>query len=42
LLKKLFKVHLFVQVWNFSLLRSTSPATGCSNPSTAPNAGNVV
>ena len=40
LLKKLFKV--FVQVWNFSPLRSTLPATGCSNPSTTPNAGNIV
>jgi len=28
--------------WNFSPLRSTPPATGCSNPSTAPNAGNIV
>ena len=33
--KKLFKV--FVQVWNISPLRSTPPATGCSNPSTAPS-----
>ena len=40
LLKKLFKV--FVQAWNFSPLRSTPPATGCSDPSTAPNAGNIV
>jgi len=38
--KNLFKV--FVQAWNFSPLRSTPPATGCSDPSTAPNAGNIV
>ena len=38
--KNLFKV--FVQVWNFSPLWSTPPATGCSNPSTASNAGNIV
>jgi hypothetical protein len=38
--KNLFKV--FVQVWKFSPLRSTHPATGCSNPSTAPNAENAV
>ena len=35
LLKNLIKI--FVQVWNFSPLRSTPLATGCSNPSTAPN-----
>jgi hypothetical protein len=40
LLKKLFKV--FVQVRVFGPLRSTPPTTGCSNPSTAPNAGNIV
>jgi hypothetical protein len=40
LLKKLFKA--FVKVSNFSAIRSTPPATGCSNPSTAPNAGNIV
>ena len=40
LLKNIFKI--FVQVWNFSTLRSTPSATGCSNPSTAPNAGNIV
>ena len=39
LLKKLFKA--FVQVWNVSSRRSIPPATGCSNPSTAPN-GNAV
>jgi hypothetical protein len=39
IVKTLFKV--FVQVWNFSPLRSTPPATGCSNLSTAPNAGNI-
>jgi hypothetical protein len=38
--KKLFKV--FLQVGNFSPLRSTPPATDFSNPSTAPNAGNSV
>jgi len=39
LLKNIFKV--FVQVWNFSPLRSTPLANGCSNPSTASN-GNAV
>ena len=34
--KNLFKVC--VQVWNFSPLQSTPPATWRSNPSTAPNA----
>ena len=38
--KKIFKV--LVQVWNFSPLRSTPTATGCSNPSIVPNAGNNV
>jgi hypothetical protein len=38
--KKLFIV--FVQVRNFSPLRSTPPVTGCSNPSATPNAGNIV
>jgi len=38
--KNLFKV--FLQIWNFSPLRSSPPATGCSNPSTAPNSGNIV
>ena len=38
--KSLFKV--FIQVWNFIPLQSTPPATGCNNPSTAPNAGNNV
>jgi hypothetical protein len=40
LLKNLFKV--IIKFWNFSPLRSTPPATGCSNPGTAPNAGNIV
>jgi hypothetical protein len=35
-------LKMFVQILNFSPLGSTHPATGCSNPSTAPTAGNIV
>jgi len=38
--KKLFKI--FVQVGIFSPLPSTAPVTGCSDPSAAPTAGNIV
>jgi len=38
--KKLFKV--FVQVWNFSPLRSTPPTTWFNNPSTAHINGKAV
>ena len=36
--KNLFTI--FVQVWKFCPLQSTSPVTGCNNPSAAPTAGN--
>lgn len=38
--KKLFKI--FVQAWNFIPLQSIPPVIGCSDPSTAPTAGNIV
>ena len=38
--KNVFKI--FIQVWNFSLLRSTPSVTGCSDPSAAPPAGSIV
>jgi len=38
--KKLFKI--FIQVWHFSHLHSSSPVTGRSDPSAAVTAGNAV
>jgi len=42
-LQELLKnIKIFVKILNFSPLRSTPPATGCSNSRTAPNAGNII